>query len=122
MSRSWPRVMSPSPAFSTLITSAPSQASSCVHVGPDCTCVKSRMRTPSNAFVIRELLLTSILRGSLVHGLRHRSRRVDLRVDPDVHDGAAAGLTHRFARAVQGAPAPRGVAHLFAVPAQPRAQ
>src|SRR5215468_3415790 len=52
MSRSWPRVASPSPAFSILITSAPSQASSCVQVGPDCTCVKSRMRTPSNALPI----------------------------------------------------------------------
>ena len=35
MSRSWPRVTSPSPARSTLMTSAPSHASSCVHVGPD---------------------------------------------------------------------------------------
>src|SRR5678815_2564879 len=52
MSRSWPRVASPSPAFSTLMTSAPNQASSCVHVGPDWTCVKSRMRTPSSALLI----------------------------------------------------------------------
>src|SRR5437660_5656802 len=44
--------MSPSPARSTLMTSAPSHARSCVHVGPDCTCVKSRMRTPSNALPI----------------------------------------------------------------------
>src|SRR5579862_4284680 len=56
MSRSWPRVMSPSPARSTLITSAPNHASSWVHVGPDCTCVKSRMRTPSNALLIHTLL------------------------------------------------------------------
>ena len=41
-----PRVMSPTPGRSTLMTSAPNQASSCVQVGPDCTCVKSRMRTP----------------------------------------------------------------------------
>ena len=52
MSRSCPRVMSPSPARSTLITSAPNQARSCVQVGPDCTCVKSRMRTPSSALPI----------------------------------------------------------------------
>src|SRR6478672_13251583 len=52
MSRSWPRVASPSPAFSTLITSAPNQASNWVQVGPDWTCVKSRMRTPSSALVI----------------------------------------------------------------------
>src|SRR5678816_1258910 len=49
MSRSWPRVASPSPAFSTLITSAPNQASSWVQVGPDWTCVKSRIFTPSRA-------------------------------------------------------------------------
>src|SRR3954465_1643749 len=41
--------MSPTPGRSTLITSAPSHASSCVQVGPDCTWVKSRMRTPSSA-------------------------------------------------------------------------
>src|SRR5262249_20555039 len=44
--------MSPSPARSILITSAPSHASSCVHVGPDCTCVKSSIRTPSSALPI----------------------------------------------------------------------
>src|SRR5215470_4540165 len=48
-SRSWPRVMSPTPGRSTLMTSAPMKASNCVQVGPDCTCVKSRMRTPSSA-------------------------------------------------------------------------
>src|SRR5215468_8325944 len=48
-SRSCPRVMSPTPGRSTLMTSAPSQASNCVQVGPDCTWVKSRMRTPSSA-------------------------------------------------------------------------
>src|SRR5690242_8993878 len=52
MSCSWPRVMSPTPGRSTLITSAPNQASSCVQVGPDWTWVKSRMRTPSSALVI----------------------------------------------------------------------
>src|ERR1700745_3096780 len=41
--------MSPTPGRSTLITSAPMKASNCVQVGPDCTCVKSRMRTPSSA-------------------------------------------------------------------------
>src|SRR5580658_118161 len=54
-SRSCSRVMSPEPGFSTLITSAPNQASSCVQVGPDCTCVKSRMRMPSNALAMRFL-------------------------------------------------------------------
>src|SRR4029450_4421725 len=32
------------------MTSAPNQASICVHVGPDCTCVMSRIRIPSRAF------------------------------------------------------------------------
>src|ERR1700684_4588882 len=41
--------MSPTPGRSTLMTSAPIYASSCVQVGPDCTWVKSRMRTPSSA-------------------------------------------------------------------------
>src|SRR5277367_422011 len=48
----WPRVISPTPGRSTLITSAPNQASNCVQVGPDWTWVKSRMRTPFSALVI----------------------------------------------------------------------
>ena len=56
MSRSWPRVASPSPGRSTLMTSAPSQASSCVQVGPDCTWVKSRMRTPSSALPMSDVI------------------------------------------------------------------
>src|SRR5665213_1207797 len=55
----WPRVMSPTPGRSTLITSAPNQASNCVQVGPDWTWVKSRMRTPFSAFVIVLLRLVS---------------------------------------------------------------
>src|ERR1700674_344619 len=55
----WPRVMSPTPGRSTLITSAPNHASNCVQVGPDWTCVKSRMRTPLSAFVIVLLRLVS---------------------------------------------------------------
>src|SRR6266581_131401 len=57
MSCSWPRVMSPTPGRSTLITSAPNQASNCVQVGPDCTWVKSRMRTPASALVMICFLL-----------------------------------------------------------------
>src|SRR5216684_8668104 len=51
----WPRVISPTPGRSTLITSAPNHASNCVQVGPDWTWVKSRMRTPFRAFVIGRL-------------------------------------------------------------------
>lgn len=49
-SRSWLRVMSPVLGASSLMTSAPSHASSCVADGPDCTCVMSSTRTPDNAF------------------------------------------------------------------------
>src|ERR1700677_2603118 len=52
----WPRVMSPTPGRSTLITSAPNHASNCVQVGPDWTWVKSRMRTPFSALVMMSLL------------------------------------------------------------------
>src|SRR4051794_37003287 len=41
--------MSPTPGRSTLMQSAPNQASNWVQVGPDWTWVKSRMRTPSSA-------------------------------------------------------------------------
>src|SRR5215472_6988653 len=45
--------MSPTPGRSTLITSAPKYARSCVQVGPDCTWVKSRIFTPSSALPAR---------------------------------------------------------------------
>src|ERR1700744_2606612 len=49
MSCNCPRVISPTPGRSTLMTSAPNQASNCVQVGPDCTWLKSRILTPSSA-------------------------------------------------------------------------
>src|SRR5437773_7855745 len=52
ISRNWPRVGSPSPGRSILMTSAPNHARIWVHVGPDCTWVISRTRTPSRAFPI----------------------------------------------------------------------
>src|ERR1043165_2423661 len=52
LSRNCPRVISPRPGSSTLMTSAPNHANICVHVAPDCTCVISRIRTPSSAFPI----------------------------------------------------------------------
>src|SRR5262245_17031141 len=45
--------MSPVPGLSILMTSAPIHARSWVQVGPDCTWVKSRMRTPSSALPAR---------------------------------------------------------------------
>src|SRR3989304_2930168 len=50
-SRSWPRVASPC-GFSNLLTSAPIHASSCEQVGPACTWVMSRMRTPFRASIL----------------------------------------------------------------------
>src|SRR5712692_1161162 len=49
-SRSCPRVASPC-GFSNLMTSAPIHASSCEQVGPACTCVMSRIRTPFRASI-----------------------------------------------------------------------
>src|SRR5688572_1139210 len=86
MSRSWPRVASPSPAFSTLTTSAPNHASSCVQVGPDWTCVKSRMRTPSSALLIRQFPCSVDLIFTRTLLLLHRGgERIELR------DAAALG-------------------------------
>src|SRR4029450_3592098 len=56
ISRSCPRVISPRPGGSSLMTSAPRKPSICVQDGPDCTCVISRIRTPSRAFPIMYLL------------------------------------------------------------------
>src|ERR1700749_3507955 len=102
-SRSCSRVTSPLPAFSTLITSAPNHASSCVQVGPDCTCVKSRMRTPLNAFSMDGPAVRSCnyLCRLLVHRLVLGARRVLTRVDPDVDDRGLAQLVHRFACPLQ---------------------
>src|ERR1700722_8385480 len=100
MSRSWPRVISPPPGRSTLITAAPSQASSCVQVGPDCTWVKSRILTPSSAF---DILCSWLLRERAfwveiadVAALAAR-RRVDHRVD----QRGLAGVHRRIDGALQ---------------------
>src|SRR5689334_20014031 len=87
-SRSWPRVASPA-GDSNLITSAPNHASSCEQVGPACTCVMSRMRTPLSAsiFCVRSPSLTQPIRARdlLIHGLIRCARRIDIAVDYDVH-------------------------------------
>src|ERR1700704_193999 len=118
MSRSCPRVMSPSPARSTLITSAPIHARSCVQVGPDCTCVKSRMRTPSSALPISSSSRQLTRHQLFVHRLVLRPRRIFARVHPDVHDRGTAQLLHRLACALERRRYLRGIAHLFAVAAQ----
>src|SRR5665213_1118206 len=116
MSRSWPRVMSPTPGRSTLMTSAPNQARSWVQVGPDCTCVKSRMRTPSSALLMVVFLLFFL--ALLVHRLGFRARCVFARVDPDVDDRRLAALGDRLAAASQRRRDLGGIAHLFAIAAQ----
>ena len=118
MSRSWPRVMSPTPGRSTLMTSAPIQASNCVQVGPDCTCVKSSILTPSRAFIVlllrrggppvaplprrRRVLPDYFL---LQHALRVEAadvaalaagRRVDDRIDEGRPPESIAASTARF--------------------------
>src|SRR5580692_10188510 len=113
ISRSCSRVMSPPPAFSTLITSAPNQASNCVQVGPDCTCVKSRIRTPSNA-----LLMRNSGPRSLVHRLILGARRILARIDPDIDHRRTARLLNGLARPLQRRRYLRRVAHLFAVAAE----
>src|ERR671939_100534 len=92
---------------SSLMTSAPSQASSWVAEGPDWTCVMSRTRMPSSALVVTWLT-------SLVHGLVHGSGGVRVRVDPDVDQRGLPGL----ASAPQRRPDVGGVAALLAVTAQ----
>src|SRR5262249_29322824 len=101
--------MSPTPGRSTLITSAPNHARSCVQVGPDCTWVKSRMRTPVSALVIssppenlslvrarttrcRSLLLQHALRIEIADASAFGARR---RIDHCVDQGRLAGI-HRF--------------------------
>src|SRR5688500_360975 len=49
------------------MTSAPIQASSWLHVGPAWTCVMSRMRTPSSAFIV-SLPLLFLPRGRIQAG------------------------------------------------------
>src|SRR3989442_7496949 len=60
ISRNCPRVISPRPGGSSLMTSAPRNPNICVQDGPDCTWVMSKIRTPSRAFPIVNLLLYGI--------------------------------------------------------------
>src|ERR1700678_3270419 len=85
----WPRVISPTPGRSTLITSAPNHASNCVQVGPDWTWVKSRMRTPFSALVMS--CSSSIDTSGLF--LFQRALRVE--VADAAAFAAGAGIEHR---------------------------
>src|SRR5262245_43037213 len=93
MSRSWPRVMSPAPGRSTLMTSAPNQARSCVQVGPDWTWVKSRTRTPSSAFIVCSSSLPNrALRVEIADAAAFCAGR---RIDHCIDESGPAGI-HRF--------------------------
>src|SRR4029077_3138993 len=100
MSCSWPRVMSPTPGRSTLITSAPSQARSCVQVGPDCTWVKSRILTPSSALDIlcSRLLGQSAFRVEVADIAAFAARS---RIDHGVDQRGFAGVHRRVDGALQ---------------------
>src|SRR5260221_5439423 len=95
------------------MTSAPSHASSCVQVGPDCTWVKSRIRTPSSA-----LPMAGSRGRLLVHRLVLGPRRVLARINPDVHDGGAAHALHRLTPATKRGGYLRGVPDLLAIAAK----
>src|ERR1700758_2409857 len=96
MSCSWPRVMSPTPGRSTLITSAPNQASNCVQVGPDWTWVKSRMRTPLSAFVIVFAPYSRPRIGRAYWGLKVCSLLLQDALRIEVADAAAFGAGGRI--------------------------
>src|SRR5215211_6970498 len=88
--------MSPVPGRSTLITSAPNQARSCVQVGPDCTWVKSRMRTPSSALVMVDSPEVGIDEPDLRTRSGGRARRQEA---PARHFQDGQGLLARTTRA-----------------------
>src|SRR5688500_18638639 len=95
-SRSCPRVASPC-GGSNLITSAPSHASSWLHVGPACTCVISRIRTPFNASIFTSSCLF-LLSGRVQAGdaaAFGAGRLVDNRVDQR-RLSRAQRVFHRF--------------------------
>src|SRR5579871_4610209 len=98
-SRNWPRVASPA-GDSSLITSAPIQASSCEQVGPACTCVMSRTRIPLSASILSSLLCLAVLRRGrlLVHGLVGSARRIYIAIDDDVHQRRQAGIARFLER------------------------
>src|SRR5690606_3771615 len=81
------------------MTSAPNQARSCVQVGPDCTCVKSRTRTPSRAFISSSLFLFQhALRIEVANTAAFAACR---RVDDCVDERRLARIQSRIYRTLQ---------------------
>src|SRR3954453_23085041 len=97
--------MSPTPGRSTLMQSAPSQASSWVQVGPDCTWVKSRILTPSSALPMGisesqssgwgEGALLPLQRALRIEVADAAARAAGGRVDHRVDQGRLAGIHRR---------------------------
>src|SRR5947209_16690111 len=97
-SRSWPRVASPC-GFSNLMTSAPIQASSCEHVGPACTWVMSRMRTPFKASIGSPIPLRLFLFCARVQAGDTTAFGAGALIDAGIDERVLArddGLVHRF--------------------------
>src|SRR5581483_10411433 len=97
--------MSPTPGRSTLITSAPNHASNCVQVGPDCTWVKSRMRTPFSALVIALTPVSSLAPAcagmNKDEGRRGPRPMIELFLLQRADQGRLAGIHRRVDRALQ---------------------
>src|SRR6185312_16237639 len=101
MSRSWPRVASPC-GGSNLITSAPIQARSCEQVGPACTWVMSRMRTPFSAFITVSVGSAALLfRGSRIERRDAAALGAGPFRDHRVHERRALGAERLLDRRAQ---------------------
>src|SRR5271167_1110128 len=96
--------MSPRPGISTLITSAPIHANSCVPVGPAWTWLRSRIRTPSSALLINSSPLNA---PRLPSGLQPPQPRTALLSQCQL---AIAVCRHRLAAVAEGGVA-AAVAH-----------
>ena len=104
MSCSCPRVASPTPGRSTLMTSAPNQARSWVQVGPDCTWVMSRILTPSRALLIASFLFLRVeiktcgyLRATTRCGLRFPIRPLSVPAEGSMTAFTRVGLPESMA-------------------------
>ena len=101
MRRPW----SPPSGLSTLTTSAPSQARSCVHDGPASNCVRSRMRMPESAAMedlLTHLRLTVKQQTPLEETIRKRQQGAGS--EEDRRAGRRVGPSFSAARLSSGGP------------------
>src|SRR5919106_4952494 len=92
-SRNCVRVISPRPGASILMTSAPSQAISCVQDGPDCTCVISNTRTPVNACPMAPLFSSN----GLLVVMRHSTCLSSPSLTPTLSQGRGGSYVGTYA-------------------------